>query len=257
MDTLALTLRSGLRPERHLVALQRAVLDHLEKVWSRPDQGLWETRGAPRHHVHSKVMCWVAFDRAVRMAEDHGRPGPVAHWREIRDRIHREVCERGFDPARATFTQSYGSRALDAALLLIPRTGFLPPDDPRVVGTVAAVERELATDDGLVRRYSTGGGPESPDGIGGDGLTGGEGAFLACSFWLVDALRLTGREKDARTLFERLLLLRNDVGLLAEEYDPRARRHLGNFPQAFTHVPLIRVAYELDRHATHHTPPQG
>ncbi|MFI1481767.1 glycoside hydrolase family 15 protein [Streptomyces sp. NPDC020747] len=254
METLALTLRCGLRPERHLLSLQQALLDHLEEVWSRPDQGLWETRGEPRHHVHSKVMCWVAFDRAVRLAEEHGRPGPVAHWREVRDRIHREVCERGFDPARATFTQSYGSRALDAALLLIPGTGFLPPDDPRVIGTVAAVERELATDDGLVSRYSTGaggaggtGGAEAPD-----GLTGGEGAFLACSFWLADALLLTGREDDARRLFERLLPLRNDVGLLAEEYDPLARRQLGNFPQAFTHVPLIRVAYELDGHATHH-----
>ncbi|MGA5504991.1 glycoside hydrolase family 15 protein [Streptomyces umbrinus] len=254
METLALTLRSGLRPERHLLSLQQALLDHLEEVWSRPDQGLWETRGEPRHHVHSKIMCWVAFDRAVRLVEEHGRPGPVAHWREVRDRIHREVCERGYDPARATFTQSYGSRALDAALLLIPGTGFLPPDDPRVIGTVAAVERELTTDDGLVSRYSTGaagatgtGGAAAPD-----GLTGGEGAFLACSFWLADALLLTGREDDARRLFERLLLLRNDVGLLAEEYDPLARRQLGNFPQAFTHVPLIRVAYELDGHATRH-----
>ena len=257
METLSLTLRSGLRPERHLLSLQQALLDHLEEVWTRPDQGLWETRGEPRHHVHSKIMCWVAFDRAVRMVEEHGRPGPVAHWREVRDRIHREVCERGFDPARGTFTQSYGSRALDAALLLIPGTGFLPPDDPRVIGTVAAVERELATDDGLVSRYSTGaagaagatstGGAAAPD-----GLTGGEGAFLACSFWLADALLLTGREDDARRLFERLLLLRNDVGLLAEEYDPLARRQLGNFPQAFTHVPLIRVAYELDGHATRH-----
>ncbi|MEV0556014.1 MULTISPECIES: glycoside hydrolase family 15 protein [unclassified Streptomyces] len=254
METLALTLRCGLRPERHLLSLQQTLLDHLEEVWTRPDQGLWETRGEPRHHVHSKVMCWVAFDRAVRLAEEHGRPGPVAHWREVRDRIHREVCERGFDPARATFTQSYGSRALDAALLLIPGTGFLPPDDPRVIGTVAAVERELATDDGLVSRYSTG--PGGAGGTGGaeapDGLTGGEGAFLACSFWLADALLLTGREDDARRLFERLLLLRNDLGLLAEEYDPLARRQLGNFPQAFTHVPLIRVAYELDGHATHH-----
>ena len=254
METLSLTLRSGLRPERHLLSLQQALLDHLEEVWTRPDQGLWETRGEPRHHVHSKVMCWVAFDRAVRMVEEHGRPGPVEHWREVRDRIHREVCERGFDPARGTFTQSYGSRAHDAALLLIPGTGIQPPDDPRVIGTVAAVERELATDDGLVSRYSTGaagatstGGAAAPD-----GLTGGEGAFLACSFWLADALRLTGREDDARHLFERLLLLRNDVGLLAEEYDPLARRQLGNFPQAFTHVPLIRVAYELDGHATHH-----
>lgn len=254
METLALTLRCGLRPERHLLSLQQALLDHLEEVWTRPDQGLWEMRGEPRHHVHSKIMCWVAFDRAVRLVEQHGRPGPVAHWREVRDRIHREVCERGYDPVRATFTQSYGSRALDAALLLIPGTGFLPPDDPRVIGTVAAVERELATEDGLVSRYSTGaggatgtGGAEAPD-----GLTGGEGAFLACSFWLADALLLTGREDDARRLFERLLLLRNDLGLLAEEYDPLARRQLGNFPQAFTHVPLIRVAYELDGHATQH-----
>ncbi|MDQ1027916.1 GH15 family glucan-1,4-alpha-glucosidase [Streptomyces umbrinus] len=254
METLSLTVRSGLRPERHLLSLQQALLDHLEEVWARPDQGLWETRGEPRHHVHSKVMCWVAFDRAVRLAEEHGRPGPVAHWREVRDRIHREVCERGFDPARATFTQSYGSRALDAALLLIPGTGFLPPDDPRVIGTVAAVERELTTDDGLVSRYSTGAaGATSTGGAAtSDGLTGGEGAFLACSFWLADALLLTGREDDARRLFERLLLLRNDVGLLAEEYDPLARRQLGNFPQAFTHVPLIRVAYELDGHATRH-----
>ncbi|MGW3935700.1 glycoside hydrolase family 15 protein [Streptomyces phaeochromogenes] len=254
METLALTLRCGLRPERHLLSLQQALLDHLEEVWPHPDQGLWEMRGEPRHHVHSKIMCWVAFDRAVRLVEQHGRPGPVAHWREVRDRIHREVCERGYDPARATFTQSYGSRALDAALLLIPGTGFLPPDDPRVIGTVAAVERELATEEGLVSRYSTGaggatgtGGAEAPD-----GLTGGEGAFLACSFWLADALLLTGREDDARRLFERLLLLRNDLGLLAEEYDPLARRQLGNFPQAFTHVPLIRVAYELDGHATQH-----
>ncbi|MFI6277388.1 glycoside hydrolase family 15 protein [Streptomyces sp. NPDC050988] len=257
METLSLTVRSGLRPERHLLSLQQALLDHLEEVWTRPDQGLWETRGEPRHHVHSKIMCWVAFDRAVRLAEEHGRPGPVAHWREVRDRIHREVCERGYDPARATFTQSYGSRALDAALLLIPGTGFLPPDDPRVIGTVAAVERELTTDDGLVRRYSTGAaGAAGATGTGGaaapDGLTGGEGAFLACSFWLADALLLTGREDDARRLFERLLLLRNDLGLLAEEYDPLARRQLGNFPQAFTHVPLIRVAYELDGHATRH-----
>jgi GH15 family glucan-1,4-alpha-glucosidase len=166
----------------------------------------------------------------------------------------------GFRPGARTFTQSYGSRALDAALLLIPGTGFLPPDDPRVVGTVAAVERELATDDGLVSRYSTvPGGSEVPgetaglDGTAGpDGLSGGEGAFLACSFWLADAVRLTGREDDARRLFERLLLLRNDVGLLAEEYDVLTHRQLGNFPQAFTHVPLIRVAYELDHHAIHH-----
>ncbi|MFG2651775.1 glycoside hydrolase family 15 protein [Streptomyces sp. NPDC048436] len=242
MDTLHLTLCGGLRPERHLVSLRRKVLDHLEETWPAPDQGLWEMRGAPRQYVHSKVMCWVAFDRAVRMAEDHGGSGPVEHWREIRDRIHREICDQGFDQDRNTFTQSYGSRELDASLLLIPRTGFLPPDDPRVIGTVEAVQRELLRD-GLVLRY-----PAGQDGSP-DGLAGGEGAFLACSFWLADALRLIGREKEARELFERLLVLRNDVGLLAEEYDPRARRQLGNFPQAFTHVPLIRTAYELDRHA--------
>ncbi|GAA3794367.1 glycoside hydrolase family 15 protein [Streptomyces phyllanthi] len=245
MDTLHLTIRSGLRPRHHLLALQRVLLDHLERVWSDPDQGLWETRGAPRHHVHSKVMCWVAFDRAVRLAEGHARPGPVERWRGVRDRIHREVCEKGFDPVRSTFTRSYGSDHLDAALLLIPQTGFLPPDDPRVVGTVEAVRHELDSG-GLVSRYSAGGGT-SPD-----GLAGPEGTFLACSFWLADALLLTGREDEARALFERLLALRNDVGLLAEEYDPVARRQLGNFPQAFTHVPLIRVAYELDRHATEH-----
>ncbi|MGW0824478.1 glycoside hydrolase family 15 protein [Streptomyces sp. NPDC002845] len=244
MDTLCLTIRSGLRPERHLLALQNMLLDHLEQVWPDPDQGLWETRGAPRHYTHSKVMCWVAFDRAVRMAERHARPGPVGKWREIRDRIHRDICEKAFDPVRGTFTQSYGSRPLDAALLLIPQTGFLPPDDPRIVGTVEAVQRELLAD-GLVLRY-----PAGPDDAP-DGLPGREGAFLACSFWLADALLHIGREAEARPLFDRLLALRNDVGLLAEEYDPVACRQLGNFPQAFTHVPLIRVAYELDRHATH------
>ncbi|BBC31288.1 Glucoamylase [Streptomyces graminofaciens] len=244
VDAIHLAIGCGLRPRRHLVDLHAVFLDHLVEVWSEPDQGLWETRGTPLHYTHSKVMCWVAFDRSVRLAEEYGRAGPAEKWRRIRDRIHREVCERGFDAERGTFTQSYGSRELDAALLLIPQTGFLPPDDPRVVGTVEAVQRELLVD-GLVLRYSAGA-DTSPD-----GLSGGEGAFLACSFWLADALRMIGREDEARALYERLLALRNDVGLLAEEYDPVARRQLGNFPQAFTHVPLIRVAYELDRHATH------
>ncbi|KFF95907.1 glucoamylase [Streptomyces scabiei] len=244
MDAVHLAIGCGLRPRQHLISLQAVFLEHLEQAWTEPDQGLWEMRGAPRHYTHSKVMCWVAFDRAVRMAEAHSRPGPVEKWRAIRDRIHREVCERAFDPERGTFTQSYGSRELDAALLQIPQTGFLPPDDPRVIGTIEAVQRELLSD-GLVARYSAGT-ADSPD-----GLSGGEGAFLACSFWLADALRLIGRADEARALYERLLELRNDVGLLAEEYDPRARRQLGNFPQAFTHVPLIRVAYELDRHALH------
>ncbi|MFI1735177.1 glycoside hydrolase family 15 protein [Streptomyces acidicola] len=245
METVYLTVRSGLRPRQHMVSLQRLLLDDLERAWTAPDQGLWETRSPPRHHVHSKVMCWVAFDRAVRLAEEFGRSGPVDRWRQVRDRIRQEVCEQGFDPVRSTFTGAYGTPELDAALLLIPQTGFLPPDDPRVLGTIEAVRRELDAD-GLVLRYLADSGP-SPD-----GLTGPEGVFLACSFWLADALLLIGREDEARELFERLLSLRNDVGLLAEEYDPVTRRQLGNFPQAFTHVPLIRVAYELDRHATEH-----
>ncbi|MGH3391580.1 MAG: glycoside hydrolase family 15 protein, partial [Actinomadura sp.] len=186
-------------------------------------------------------MCWVAFDRGVRMVEEFGMPGPVAHWRRIRDRIHAEVCEQGFDARRGSFVQSYGSTDLDAALLLIPQVGFLPPDDPRVIGTVQAVRKDLAVD-GFVRRYPTHEGEAS------DGLVGREGAFLACSFWLADSLLLTGQADEARELFERLLALRNDVGLLAEEYDPVAGRQVGNFPQAFSHVPLIHTAYELDEH---------
>jgi GH15 family glucan-1,4-alpha-glucosidase len=186
-------------------------------------------------------MCWVAFDRGVRVIEEFGKPGPVEHWRRIRNRIHREVCDKGYDPVRMTFTQSYGSEELDASLLLIPQVGFLPPDDLRVVGTIEAVQRELAAD-GFIRRYPT------AQGVTADGLAGEEGAFLACSFWMADALRLIGRKEEARELFERLLSLRNDVGLLAEEYDPRLKRQVGNFPQAFSHVPLIRTAYDLDGH---------
>jgi GH15 family glucan-1,4-alpha-glucosidase len=241
MNSVYLATRAGLQPADHVWSMQRALLRMLEQRWLEPDEGLWEIRARSRHFVHSKVMCWVAFDRAVRMVEEFGRPGPVHHWRRIRDRIHREVCERGFDAGRGTFTQSYGSAELDAALLLIPQVGFLPGRDPRVVGTVKAVQRELAVD-GFVRRYPTEQGESS------DGLTGEEGAFLACSFWLVDALRLIGERDAALDRFERLLALRNDVGLLSEEYDPRLGRLLGNFPQAFTHVPLIHTAYELDGH---------
>jgi GH15 family glucan-1,4-alpha-glucosidase len=187
-------------------------------------------------------MAWVAFDRAVRTVEEDGLEGPVERWRALRDEIHREVCAKGFDAERNTFTQSYGSRELDAALLLIPRVGFLPPDDPRVIGTVEAVQRELTTD-GFVERYATG-----DDEHGVDGLPGREGAFLACSFWLAGALQQIGRTKEARDLFERLLDLRNDVGLLAEEYDPRLKRQVGNFPQAFSHVPLVLTAYDLEGH---------
>jgi GH15 family glucan-1,4-alpha-glucosidase len=242
MDSLYLGIRGGLAPAESAWSMQLSLLKYLETRWGSTDEGLWEVRGESRHFVHSKVMCWVAFDRGVRMAEEFGRPGPIEHWRRIRDRIHRDVLEKGFDAERNTFTQSYGSTDLDAALLLIPQVGFLPPDDPRVAGTVAAVHRELA-EDGFVRRY-----PIARQGASSDGLTGGEGAFLACSFWLADALRLVGRETEARDQFERLLELRNDVGLLAEEYDPRVKRQVGNFPQAFSHVPLIRTAYDLSDH---------
>jgi GH15 family glucan-1,4-alpha-glucosidase len=242
MNSIYLATRAGLQPADHVWSMQQALLRLLEERWSEPDEGLWEIRAERRHFVHSKVMCWVAFDRAVRMVEEFGRPGPVRHWRGIRDRIHREVCRRGFDPERGSFTQSYGSKDLDASLLLLPQVGFLPPRDPRMVGTVRAVQRELSVD-GFVRRY-----PARAD-ESQDGLPGEEGAFLACSFWLADALRLIGEEDEARAQFERLLTLRNDVGLLSEEYDPRLRRMLGNFPQAFTHVPLVHTAYRLSGHA--------
>lgn len=216
--------------------LQLAGLRHLEKIWQEPDEGIWEVRGGRRDFVHSKVMAWVAFDRAVRDAETYGLPGPIERWRGLVQRMHAEICEKGFNKERNSFTQSYGSTALDASLLLIPIVGFLPPSDPRVVGTVAAIERELVSD-GFVMRY------RSEEGV--DGLPPGEGAFLPCSFWLVDAYAMMGREREARAMFERLLALRNDVGLLAEEYDPRLHRQVGNFPQAFSHVALVRTALNL------------
>ena len=193
-------------------------------------------RGGRRHFTHSKVMAWVAFDRAIRSTEEFGLHGPVAHWREMRDTIHRQVCERGFDPAQNSFVQSYGVTALDASLLLIPIVGFLPPQDHRVSGTLAAIERSLVRD-GFVQRYHT---TEADD-----GLPGKEGVFLACSFWMADNYILQGRTGDALTLFERLLSLRNDVGLLAEEYDPATGRQLGNFPQAFSHMAMINTAQAL------------
>ncbi|MGW1979959.1 glycoside hydrolase family 15 protein [Streptomyces sp. NPDC001889] len=241
MDSLFLAREAGLPSQRHAWYLQLSLLGFLESKWREPDEGLWEVRGPRRHFVHSKVMAWVAADRAVRTLEsDPSLRGDAGRWRAMRDEVHREVCERGYDPVRNTFTQSYGSAELDAATLLIPRVGFLPPDDPRVVGTVDAVREELGMTGGLVRRYST-------EGAAVDGLPGDEGAFLACSFWLADALRMTGRTKEARELFERLLALRNDVGLLAEEYDPAAGRQLGNFPQAFSHIALVTTALALGR----------
>ncbi|MEV8394400.1 MULTISPECIES: glycoside hydrolase family 15 protein [unclassified Streptomyces] len=238
MDSLNVARTAGLPAQPHAWNLQLSLLGFLESKWREPDEGLWEVRGPRQHFVHSKVMAWVAADRAVRTLEDDpSLRGDVARWRAMRDEVHREVCERGYDPERNTFTQSYGSAELDAATLLIPRVGFLPPDDPRVIGTVDAVRAELGHG-GLLRRYSTTG-PSV------DGLPGGEGTFLVCSFWLADALHMTGRTAEAAELFERLLALRNDVGLLAEEYDPVTRRQLGNYPQAFSHIGLVVTALTL------------
>jgi len=236
MDALYQGSKAGLPSHEPSWEMQRALLAHLEKVWQEPDAGMWEVRGAPRHFTYSKVMCWVAFDRAVKAVETWRLPGPVERWRELRAKIHADVCERGFRPAKGTFVQSYGSNELDASLLLIPMTGFLPCHDPRMAATVEAVRKEL-TEGGLLLRYRTRRGL--------DGLPPGEGVFLACSFWLVDVLCMQGRLAEARALFERLLGLRNDVGLLAEEYDPRQKRQLGNFPQAFSHVGLVNSAMGL------------
>ena len=240
MDALAQAIEGGIEPEDAAWRLQVALMNYLEGAWREPDEGIWEVRGRRREFVHSKVMAWVAFDRAVSMVEQHGRDGPVERWREQRDAVHRQVCERGYDRERNTFTQSYGSHGLDAATLLIPSVGFLPPDDERVIGTVEAIQRELCRD-GFVLRYDT---TEADD-----GLPPGEGAFLPCSFWLADALTLIGRHEEARELFDRLAGLANDVGLLAEEYDPRLGRQVGNFPQAFSHVGLVNTAMNLDRAA--------
>jgi GH15 family glucan-1,4-alpha-glucosidase len=219
-------------------ALQQALTGHIAAHWAEPDEGIWEVRSGRRHFTHSKVMAWVAIDRAVQAVERFGRDGPVRQWRELRQRMHAEICAQAVDLERGCFTRAYDSAELDASLLLLPVIGFLPPDDPRITATVAAVQDELC-EDGLVHRYRTGGEGAA------DGLAGGEGAFLACSFWLADALALAGRRDQARELFERLLALRNDVGLLAEEYDVPGRRMTGNFPQAFSHVGLINTAFRL------------
>jgi GH15 family glucan-1,4-alpha-glucosidase len=225
-------------------SLQRALLNHLEQIWEQPDEGLWETRGGRQQFTFSKVMAWVAFDRAITDAETCGLDGPLDRWREVRARIKAQVLEKGFDAGRNTFTQVYGGTALDASLLLIPFSGFLPHGDPRVLGTIAAVERELVQD-GFVLRYRT---DEAKDASGGkakDGLPPGEGAFLACSFWLVSALAVQGRREEAQELFDRLCALSNDLGLLAEEYDTKAKRQVGNFPQAFSHLALVQAALTL------------
>ena len=240
MDALYQARAHGLPKERPAWALQKVLLAYLEKIWDRPDNGIWEIRGEPRHFVHSKVMAWVAFDRAVRSVETQDLDGPVDRWRTIRDEIHRDVCERGFDADVGSFTQSYGSKELDASLLLIPLVGFLPASDVRVRGTVEAVERGLVQN-GLVLRYRT-----REAGV--DGLPPGEGVFLPCSFWLVDCLELLERHDEAQALFERLIALTNDLGLISEEYDPVARRMLGNFPQAFTHMALVNSAFNIMPH---------
>jgi GH15 family glucan-1,4-alpha-glucosidase len=237
MDTLWLARNYELDPNEDAWRMQRGLMKYLAKSWREPDEGLWEVRGGRQHFVHSKVLAWVAADRAVRTLEEFPElGGPIDDYRAMRDEIFHDVCEHGYDKERNTFTQYYGSTSLDASLLLIPQVGFLPPDDERVRGTLRAVQRELAVD-GFLRRYNT---EEDVDGLRGD-----EGAFLACSFWLVDALVLDGQVQAGRELFERLLQLRNDVGLLAEEYDVKRQRQLGNYPQAYSHLALVNSALNL------------
>ena len=239
IDTLHVARHAGLEDDQDAWGLEKVMLEFVERAWREPDEGIWEVRGPRRHFTHSKVLAWVAFDRAILAVEEHGLEGPVDRWRTVRDDIHRDVCDKAFDVSRHTFTQYYGGTELDASLLQIPLLGFLPATDPRVAGTIAAIEEELL-EDGLLHRYQT---HEHVD-----GLPPGEGAFLACSFWLADAYILQGRLDEARALFERLLALANDIGLLSEEHDVATGRQVGNFPQAFSHVSLINTAQNLGRH---------
>ncbi len=236
MDALYQGRRGGLGALDASFDLQRAMLDHLAEIWREPDDGIWEVRGGRQHFTYSKVMAWVAFDRAVKGAEEFGLEGPVDQWKMLRQQIHDDICQNAFNAKVGAFTQYYGSDTLDASVLLMPLVGFLPASDPRVQGTVAAIERGLMVD-GFVMRYDTKSGK--------DGLPPGEGAFLACSFWFVDNLVLAGRMDDAVKLFERLCGLCNDVGLLSEEYDPQAKRLVGNFPQAFSHIAMVNSAHNL------------
>jgi GH15 family glucan-1,4-alpha-glucosidase len=238
MDVHHQARRLGLSTNETGWEVQRAFLEHLKEIWREPDEGIWEVRGTPQQFTHSKVMAWVAFDRAVKSAETFGLEGPLDEWHALRDEIFEEVCAKGFDPELGTFVQAYGAKHVDASLLLMPSMGFLPVSDPRVEGTITAIEQRLLRD-GFVRRYDT----EDTD----DGLPPGEGAFLACSFWLVDVFIMQNRMADAERLFRRLVALRNDLGLLSEEYDPRAKRLVGNFPQAFSHMALVNSAYNLTR----------
>jgi GH15 family glucan-1,4-alpha-glucosidase len=236
MDALHTASRLGVTPTKEEWAVQRALLGFLEEHWQEPDEGLWEVRGGRQHFTHSRVMAWVAFDRAVKAVERFGMEGPVERWRKLRSQVHAEVCEKGFSQKRNAFVQAYGSEELDASLLMVPLVGFLPAEDPRVRGTLEAVGTHLM-DDGLVRRYDTTSGA--------DGLPPGEGAFLACSFWFADNLHLVGREQEAKELFEDLLTRSNDVGLFSEEWDRGLKRQVGNFPQAFTHVAMINSAHNI------------
>jgi GH15 family glucan-1,4-alpha-glucosidase len=240
LDALYQARTHGIGIDPQAWQIQRALLDHLADAWRQPDEGIWEIRGERKHFVHSKAMAWVAFDRAVRTVETQGLDGPADHWRALREEIHAEVCERGFDRELGSFVQSYGSKELDASLLQLPLVGFLPASDPRMQGTIEAVERHLLQD-GFLLRYRT-------HEAGVDGLPPGEGVFLPCSFWLADCYALLGRQAEAQALFERLIELANDLGLLAEEYDPKARRLLGNFPQAFTHLALVNTAFNVAPH---------
>jgi GH15 family glucan-1,4-alpha-glucosidase len=231
---LGVQLRGRMEPR--LWPRWRKAIEYVETIWREPDDGIWESRGPRRHYTYSKVMAWVVFDRAVRLAERFALDGPGERWKQIRDEIHREVCEKGYDAGRRTFTQYYGSKELDASVLNIPLVGFLPGSDERVADTIDAISRELGRD-GFVSRYSTA--------VTDDGLSGDEGQFLACSFWLVSALAVNGRVDEARELFERLIALSNDLGLLAEEYDVKRQRQVGNFPQAFSHLTLIGAAVAI------------
>ncbi len=238
MDALHQGRRGGLTPSEADWPFQRALIEHVESIWNEPDAGMWEVRGALKHFTYSKVMAWVALDRGIRATEGCGLKGPTARWRQVRDAIHAEVCARGFNAHLGSFVQSFESTEVDASLLLLPAVGFLPASDRRIRSTIDTIERRLLVD-GFVARYDT----ATTD----DGLPPGEGTFLACSFWLADAYAMTGRVDEARALFERLIALANDVGLLAEEYDPKARRLLGNFPQAFSHIALVNTAHNLAR----------
>jgi GH15 family glucan-1,4-alpha-glucosidase len=238
MDALYQAHRGGLPANKEAWALQRALLNHLAKIWTEPDRGIWESRGEARHYTFSKVMAWVAFDRGVKLAEAGKLDGPVDAWRATAALIHADVCKNGYDATLGSFVQSYGDTKLDASLLIVPTTGFLPVDDPRILGTVKAIEGRMLSN-GFVMRHD----PSEVE----TGLRHGEGSFLACSFWLADAYMLLGRHEEARALFERLLALRNDVGLLAEEYDVKTERQVGNFPQAFSHIALITTAHNLGR----------